>query len=445
MPTRRNFFGLLAAANIRDFGAAGDGRRLDTAAIQKTIDACAAKGGGTVLFPPGRYVSGTLFLKSRVTLLLESGAVLEGSRNLADYPVTVQKIRSFTDIYTNKSLIYAEDCEDIGIEGRGVIDGQGAAFTGPFLVRPFLIRMIACRNVSIQDVSLKDSPMWTQHYLACDGVNIRGIKVRGSLPHQNNDGIDIDSCTLVRIADCDIETGDDCIVLKSTTMRPCRNVAVTNCVLSSVASAIKTGTESNGAFENIVVSNCTIYDTKGAGIALISVDGGTLDRVAVSGIVMDNVAAPIFVRLGDRGRPVQEGGPRPPVGRLRNVSIRDVIAARGHPIGCSITGLPGHPVENLVLDNVRMEFPGGGTSQDAAREIPENADKYPNFPMLGMLPSYGLYCRHVRGLSLRHVTARTTAPDARPALVCDDVEDLELQGWTGSEPGLKRVKGLRRS
>ncbi|MFB3828683.1 MAG: glycoside hydrolase family 28 protein, partial [Bryobacteraceae bacterium] len=214
MPTRRDFLGLFAAAvNVRDHGAAGDGNRLDTMALQAAIDACARAGGGAVLLPPGRYLSGTLFLKSHVTLWLDPGATLLGSKDLNHYPVTVQKPRSYTDNYTDKSLIYAEDCENIGIAGRGTIDGQGAAFKGPYKVRPYMIRVINCRDVAIDGVAIKDSPMWVQHYLGCEGVAIRGITVRSRV-NRNNDGIDIDACSRVRISDCDIWSGDDAIVLK---------------------------------------------------------------------------------------------------------------------------------------------------------------------------------------------------------------------------------------
>ena len=172
---------------------------------------------------------------------------------------------------------------------------------------------------------MRDSPMWVQHYLDCEGVSIRDVTVRSRVNH-NNDGIDIDGCRRVRISDCDIWSGDDAIVLKSTFAGPCRDVTVTNCVISSNCNALKLGTESNGGFENIVMSNCTIYDNRLAGIALEMVDGGTLDRVIVSNIVMNKVGAPIFMRLGNRARPYTENGPRPGMGQL---SQRHRIERRG--------------------------------------------------------------------------------------------------------------------
>ena len=365
--------------SVRDFGAAGDGRRLETNPLQRAIDACAAAGGGTVSFPTGRYLTGTLFLKSRVTLRLEAGALLLGSPRLEDYPPTVPAVRSFTNNYTERSLLYAEDLDRVAICGQGVIDGQGAAFKGSYKLRPYLMRFISCRDVSVQGITLKDSPMWVQHYLACTGVLIDGIRVTSTC-NKNNDGIDIDACERVRVANCDIRSGDDAIVLKSTLDRPCRDVVITNCILSSLCNAFKLGTESTGGFENIALSNCTIYDTRLSGIALELVDGGILERVTVSNVSMHNTRNAIFIRLGNRARPFKDGIPAPGVGRLRHVRISNVQAFGGAAIGCSISGLPGSPVEDIALDNVSVSCAGGGTMEDAKREPPEPAARYRSTP-----------------------------------------------------------------
>jgi polygalacturonase len=432
--------------NVRGHGAAGDGAHLDTKAIQDAIDACARAGGGTVLFPAGTYLSGTIVLKSRVMLDLDAGAVLLGSKNLQDYPSFVPALRSFTDTYTEKSLLYAEGLQDIGIRGRGTIDGQGAAFQGPYKVRPYMMRFVSCRNVSVTDVRIKDSPMWVQHYLACDQVEIRGISV-DSRVNVNNDGIDIDGSQRVRISDCEIVSGDDAIVLKATAGRPSKDVVITNCVLSTACNALKLGTESNGGFENIAISNCAIYGTRLAGIALEMVDGGVLAQVSISNIVMNGVGTPVFIRLGDRARPFTGGGARPPVGKLRNVSISNVQAVGAGSMGCAIAGLPDHAIENVVLENLRLTFAGGGKRADARREVPENAEKYPEHSMFGTLPAYGFYCRHVKGLSLRGIETGFLRDDERPALVCEDVEGLELAGSAfagapeaGPSVRLKQVK-----
>jgi polygalacturonase len=415
--------------NVREFGARGDGQTLDTFALQRTIDVCAGSGGGTVFFPPGRYLSGTLFLKSQVTVELEGGATLLGSRRLEDYPPTVSSTRSYTDNYTERSLLYGEQLEHVTLQGRGEINGQGAAFQGPYKVRPYLIRLIVCRDVLVRDLTLRDSPMWVQHYLACDSVRLDGLTVV-SRCNANNDGIDIDGCQRVRIANCDIRSGDDALVLKSTLNRPCKHVVVANCVFSSDCNAFKLGTESNGGFENIVLGNCAIYDTRLAGIALEMVDGGTLDQVNVSNVTMDNVRCPIFIRLGNRARPFEPGAPPPGMGGLRNSSLSDIQASGADPTGCAIAGLPGHPIENLALSNIRITFAGGGKEADARRAIPEKPEAYPECSMFGKLPAYGFYCRHARNVQFDRVEVDSLAPNARPSLVCDDVDGLRISAWS---------------
>ena len=429
------------ASNVKDFGAIGDGLTLDTVALQKAIEACAAGGGGTVWFPPGRYLSGTLFLKSRVTLRLDSGATLLGSRRLEDYPWTLASIRSYADNYTGRSLIYGEQLEQIGLEGRGVIDGQGGAFKGPYQARPYLLRIIGCRDVSVRDVTLKDSAMWVQHYLACEGVRLDGLTVRSKC-NANNDGIDLDGCQQVRIANCDIQSGDDAIALKSTLERPCKQVVVANCLLSSDCNAFKLGTESNGGFENILLSNCALYDTRLAGLALEVVDGGTLDGVSISHVTMQNVKGPIFIRLGNRGRPFKADPAAPGIGSLRNVSLSDIQATGAGPTGCSITGLPGHPVEKVTLSQIRIRFAGGRKEADARRAVPEKPGAYPEYSMFGVLPAFGFYCRHARHLAFEHVDVSAAAPEERPSLTCEDVEALRLFAWR-AESGVPGAPVIR--
>jgi hypothetical protein len=414
-----------ALYDVRDFGARGDGQTLCTRAIQQALDKCAAADGGTVYLPPGVFLSGTLLLKSGVTLHLDTGCTLRGSVNLRDYPATVSAYRSYTDNYTDKSLLYGEKLERVAITGRGTIDGQGAAFQGPYKVRPYLLRLVECRDVRVEGVTLRDSPMWVQHYLACDDVRISGITVR-SHANANNDGIDIDSCSRVVITGCHVDSGDDAIVLKSTSARPCRDVVVSACVLRSTCNALKMGTESNGGFQNIVLTGCTIYDTHLAGVALEMVDGGTMDRVVVSDITMTDVGAPLFIRLGNRARPFQEGPGRPGLGRLRNVTISNIEATGANPIGCAIAGLPEARIKNITLSNVRLSFVGGGTTEEASRPVPEYPEKYPEYAMFGKLPAYGLYCRHISGLRLINVQLQMAGGDKRHAVVCEDVQDAGI-------------------
>jgi polygalacturonase len=413
--------------DIREFGAKSDGQTLCTQAIQAAIDKCAADDGGTVYLPPGRFLSGTILLKSGVTLRLDNGCTLLGSTSLNDYPPTVAALRSYTDNYTDKCLIYGEKLQRVAITGRGVIDGQGAAFKGPYKVRPYLIRLVECRDVLVEGVTLKNSPMWVQHYLACDDVRISGITVASHV-NQNNDGIDIDSCRRVVITGCNIDSGDDAVVLKSTTARLCQDVVVSACVLRSSCNALKLGTESNGGFQNIVMTGCTIYDTHLAGIALEMVDGGTMDRVIVTDITMAGVGAPIFIRLGNRARPFKEDTDKPGIGSMRNITISNIEATGANPTGCAIAGLPGVNIENITLSNIRLSFAGGGTAEQASRAIPEEADKYPEYGMFGRLPAYGMYCRHINRLKLMNVQLQLASADKRYAVVLDDVKDATLDG-----------------
>jgi len=413
--------------DIRDYGAKPDGQTLCTQAIQEAVDECAAGGGGVVYVPPGRFLSGTIVIKSGVTLRLDDGCTLLGTRDLAQYPSKVPAYRSYTDTYTDKSLIYAEKAERIAITGRGVIDGQGDSFHGPYKVRPYTIRFIECRDVTVEGVTIRNSPMWVQHYLACDDVRIAGVTVKSHVNH-NNDGIDIDSCHRVLITGCNIDSGDDAIVLKSTSTRLCKDVVVTGCVLRSTCNALKLGTESNGGFQNIVMNTCAIYDTRLAGIALEIVDGGTMDRVVVTGITMTGVGAPIFIRLGNRARPFRDGMDKPGVGTLRNVTISDIEATGADRTGCAIAGLPDANIENLTLSNIRLSFLGGGSLEEASRSIPENPDKYPEYSMFGRLPAYGFYCRHVRGLRLANVQLQLASEDKRHAVVFEDVRGATIDG-----------------
>ena len=415
--------------NVRDFGALGDGKTLDTKSIQRAIDAAVGAGGGTVFLPSGTFLSGTILLKSNVTLHLDAGAILRGSRDIRDYPDHTPEIIYVYRLRFTKSLIYAEKSENIALTGRGMIDGQGQHFPfkrGDDKGRPYILRFSECKNVRVRDVTFRNSARWLSHYLACENVVIDGITIHSRI-RENRDGIGIDSCNGVRISNCHVFAGDDAIVLKATADRPCRRVTITNCVVSSMASALKLGTDSQGGFEDITISNCTIYDTGYSGIGLMMVDGGALDRVSISNITMKNVKVPIFVRLGNRARPIP--GLEPPgMGTLRNVMIRNVQAGGVGNTGCSITGIPGFPVENVTLENIRIRFQGGGTAEDADREIPEKEKSYPSGKMFGTLPAYGFFCRHAKNLKLHNLDLQFADDDRRPAVICDDVHDLDVFG-----------------
>lgn len=416
---------------VSEFGAMADGNTLDTEAIQHAIDA-AGKKGGTVVLAPGRYRSGTLRLRSHVTLRLEPGAILLGSTDLADYPQTIPALRSYTDHYATQSLIYAENVENVGIVGRGTIDGQGEAFKSKtYKDRPYVIRMISCRNVLIDGIGLRHSAMWMQHYLACDDVVVRGIRVDNRC-NANNDGIDIDGCRNVRVSDCSISSDDDALTLKSTSSRACENVTITNCVLSSRCNALKLGTETTGGFRQIAITNCVMYDTDLGGISLMIVDGGILDGVVVSNVIMRNVRVPFFIRLGDRARPPVEDMPRPAPGSVRNIAVSHVVATGSDVEGSFISGMPGHPIENVSLTDLRLSYRGGEKADASRRAIPELPEKYPDARMFGVLPAFGLYCRHVSGLRIDAADLSFEASDERPALVAEDVRNFDVSGLSGS-------------
>jgi len=452
--------------DIPVFGAAGNDDKPDTRAIQAAIDAAAQNGGGTVEFPAGTWLSGTIYLKSHVRLNLAPGALLLGSPRVADYPLNRCVYPSYSDRYVGRALIWGEGLENIAITGDGTIDGQGHFFlekqlpvgeetaltqfsrdstripagTGN-LSRPFLIRLISCRNIRVENVTLQKSAKWLQHYLNCEFVTLRNLHIfnHGNV---NNDLIDIDGCRNVVITGCFGDSDDDGITLKSTSAAATENVTISDCIIRTRTNAIKAGTESSGGFKDITITNCIFQpsdETGGfsgrveglAGIALESVDGGTLDRVTISNITMEDMAAPIYLRLGNRARKLTPEMATPPVGTFRNVNISNVVATRAGDTGCSILGIEGHFIENVTLSNIRIHFDGGGTRALADAEIPEKDAEYPESTRFGPLPAYGFYCRHVSGLTFRDVVLDFELPELRPSLVCNDVRNLKLFNFNG--------------
>lgn len=448
--------------DVMAFGAKADGATLNTRAFQAAIDACASAGGGHVFFPPGRFLTGGLVLKSRVTLRTSPGTTILGSPRLDDYPVQRPKLASRTRQYVQHALVYGEDLEFAGIQGPGVLDGQGAEFHrqfgGDYLKRPYLVRLINCRDVRVEGVTLTQSAMWTMQLLACERARIEGVRVWAHAA-VNNDGFDLDACRDVVVNDCIVDSDDDALVFKSTLHRPCQNVAVTNCILSSHCNAIKMGTESLGGFRNITVSNCVIQSPPASeringiqrgisAVALETVDGGGLERVKLSNLVIQGYEAALFLRLGDRGNRLEESEPRPGVGAYRGVSVSHVVGEDIGRTGCAVAGLPGHPLENISLEDISLRFEGGGTPEQAARlDVPENEGKYPEATMFGVLPAYGIYARHVRNLRLRNLDLGFGGTEARPPLVLQDVDGLEIAGlYAQTEPRtacLFRLRGVR--
>jgi polygalacturonase len=408
-------------------GALGDGATVNTTAIQKAIDACSADGGGTIQFPAGRYVTGTIQLKDNVTLHLDANAVLLGSTNAADYR-NVDPFIAGDGIALGYALIVAEGANHVGVEGAGTIDGRGRelkAAQSRYTTRPFLMRWLHCTNVTVKDVHLTNPGAWTVNFFQSRNATVEHVTIRTrNTGLVNNDGIDLDSCENVSIRDCDIDSGDDAICIKTTSPLPCRDITASGCKLSTKCNAIKLGTESLGDFENISVTDCQIRDTGMAGIALYCVDGGYMQDVNLSGITMDGVTVPVSVRLGARLKTFRTGDQPKPPGVLRDVTIKNVRVTGARQIGLLINGITNHPVENLTLENIQIELAGGGKLAGAQIQLPEKESAYPEYSMFGKtMPAYGIYARHVRGITFKNVQTTVKNPDARPAAIFIDVKD----------------------
>ena len=419
--------------NVLDFGAKPDGRILCTQAIQNAIDQCADNGGGTVYFPAGTWLTGTVYLQSHITLWLDSGCTVLGSKEKKDYGQTRKLAGTEGETFSYWAVIAGRNLENIAIRGRGTIDGQGANFKYKEGSRPKNIYLENCSDVLIEGLRLRSAGSWMQHYRNCQRLTIRDIAVFNHVSY-NNDGLNIDSCRDVVITGCTIDSDDDAVVLKSLSRTPCENVTISDCAVSSHCNSIKMGTESGGGFQNITVTNCAICSPRYsdviygrqrglAGVALEIVDGGILNRVAISNLTIKGVTAPIFMRLGNRARLYEKDQAKSDVGKFSNVIISNIIATECSQIGCSITGLPDHAIENITLSNIQLGFDGGGTKEDASREIPEKPTSYPESTMFGTLPAYGFFCRHVEGLRFHNIRLEISAPDYRHAIVFDDVND----------------------
>ena len=427
--------------DVYAFGAAGDGVTLDTKAIQSAVDKCAEL-GGVVVFSRGIFLTGSIELRSNVELHVQTGATILGSPNIADYFERIPKLKSYNNGFLRHSLFYAEGQSNISITGSGTIDGQGAQFKvltkekpARYKNRPYVIRFVECSGVTVKDVTMKNSASWMQHYLACTDVIIRGIRVLNHA-NLNNDMMDIDGCKNVAIADCLGDTDDDGNTLKSTSERITENVSISNCVLSSHCNAIKAGTESTGGFKNIVINNMVVKPSsvvttksgKSGGISAISlevVDGGVMEGISVSNVVIEGPEVPIFIRLGNRGRKHWEGAPQPGVGLMRGISLSHITAYNVKATGCSITGIAGHNVEDVTLTDICLKF-AGGVDKEPATKPDELADQYPEATMWGTLPAYGFFVRHVQGLQVRSLSVGYQLEDVRPAMVLCDVFDARI-------------------
>jgi len=437
--------------DILSLGAKSDSVTLNTQNIQSAIDQLYREGGGTVVIPTGKFLTGTLYLKDNIELHFEPGSILFGSANPMDYPENELKVKPGTA----KALIYANGQKNISVTGKGTINGLGNSSVWKrgdnAEGRPKIIYFVDCQEVLVEGITLTNSAFWVSDYLACNYVRINGVKIY-SYGNHNNDGIDIDSKNVV-VSNCIIESDDDALCFKSHIHEwPCENITVTNCILASNCNAIKFGTASHGGFKNISVTNCIIKrpvednlrlwhkhiegidsgNTVISGIALEMVDGGIMDQVKISDIIMDGVQTPIFIKLGDRNRYNDVPG------QLKNIQITNIIARNASLISSSITGYPGHKIQNIDISNINITYQGGGTEKHYKYVVPENEKGYPENRMFGhYLPAYGFFIRHVEGLRMQNIHLSLSQPDARSVIRMDKVSGIRITNFKADNPGLK--------
>lgn len=415
---------------------------LATAAIQAAIDHCAKQGGGTVSLAMGDYVSGTLDLRSNVRLHIDRGSRLLGSTDLKDYPTRLPNRLTVMDsnMGMNQSLIFALDCENICISGRGTIDFRGTRenfpgpqTTGPTPGRPFGIRVLDCRNVHIKDITLKDAACWMQNYLNCEDLLVEGVKVHNQ-SNYNNDAIDIDSCRRVIVRNCVFNSEDDALCFKGAGLKATENVLVENCEFYSTCNAIKFGTDTQGDFRNVLIrhvrcggppDHMPAWRRKKAdsGISWEIVDGGVLENVYTYDVDIQRTDSPLFIRLADRGR-VRPEMAKPGPGTLRRVVFEKITGSQNGARGSYFMGISDKRISDIVLKNVHIKVPGSQAPFFKQEDIGEYRKNYPDAKMIkGLLPAYGLWARNVEGLTLIAVRFEPETPDLRPEILSSlDVE-----------------------
>lgn len=440
--------------NVKNYGATGDGKTLDTEAIKKTIEAVAASGGGTVYFPAGNYLSFSIQLKSNITLYFDNGATLIAASPTEDKGGYDQPERNTWDMFQDfghshwhNSLIWGDSIENVAIMGQGKIYGKGLSRgrSGEGVGNKS-IALRKCRNVIIRDLSILMGGHFAILATGIDNFTVDNLKI-----DTNRDGMDIDCCRNVRISNCSVNSPyDDAICLKSSfalgMAKPTENVTITNCAVSGfdrgtflngtykrdeantvpdkgvITGRIKFGTESNGGFKNITISNCTFEFCRG--IALETVDGGILEDVSISNITMkDIMGAPIFLRLGARMRAPKDT----PIGKLRRININNIIVYSANPQYASIiAGVPGNDIEDVKLSNIYILVRGEATAEQAKAQVPELEKAYPDPQEFGQIPSYGFFIRHVNGLEIDHVELKLEHDDARSPFIFEDVKNVTL-------------------
>jgi polygalacturonase len=438
--------------NVRAFGATGGGKSLDSPAINRAIEACAQAGGGMVYVPPGTYLCGSIRMKSNIHLRIDAGATILGAQqemNAYDppEPFAGTAYQDGGHTYFHNSLIWGEDLTNVWITGLGMINGGGLTREdkevgkGSIGLGDKAIALRRCRAVLIRDITIFHGGHFAIIVIGCDNMTIDNVTI-----DTNRDGLDLDCCRNTTVSNCRINSPrDDGLCPKSSyglgEARITENMTIVNCQVSGFEEGtlldgrmlpshertgrIKFGTESNGGFRNITVANCTFRQCRG--LALEEVDGGILENITIDNITMMDVADyPIFIRLGRRNR----GPAGTKVGTLRNVLISNVIATGiDAKSGVQILGLPGYDIEGVRLQNIRFQFNGGGTREDAKRLPPELETGYPEPNRFGVMPSYGLFARHVRDLEIADFRVGFEKEDLRPSAVFNDVDGLEIDNY----------------
>ncbi|MGQ7946050.1 rhamnogalacturonidase [Flavobacterium sp. WC2509] len=442
--------------NVKTFGATGDSKTLDTEAINKTIIAAVKAGGGTVYFPAGTYLSYSIRLQSHISLYLDQGATILAASPSGDIgydspePASNDSFQDFGHSHWHNSLIWGENLEDISILGPGKIYGKGLTRGGPYKA-PIGNKAIAlklCRNVILKDFTILYGGHFGILATGVDNLTIDNLKI-----DTNRDGMDIDCCKNVRISNCSVNSPwDDGICLKSSFAlgfnRPTENVTITNCSVSGFdrgtfyngtyqrneanlvpdkegpTGRIKFGTESNGGFKNITISNCVFEYCRG--LALETVDGAVLEDVTITNITMrDIINSPIFLRLGARMR-APEGTP---VGTLRRINISNInVYNADSRFATLISGIPGHDIEDVRLSNISIWYrPLDSQVTNIQKEVPEYEKAYPEPQKFGVLPAYGFFIRHAKNLELNNINLYLLGNETRPAMIVTDVKGIKLR------------------
>ncbi|MDR3267487.1 MAG: glycoside hydrolase [Tannerella sp.] len=448
------------------FGIKSNGTTLNTTSIQRAIDYISENGGGTLHFYVGRYLTGTVFLKSNVTVNLHEGAILLGSTNPYDYR-EVEKVRM-------PALVCAFQADNIAVVGKGVIDGQGRELCYNYLdqqqkgvmpdairydrpgYRPQGVYLRECKNVTVKGITIKSAAGWTFEPDQCENMLVDSVTVLG-LDFWNNDGIDIVDCKNFRLLNSFIDAADDAICFKSHDANTCNeNIEVRNCVARSSASAIKFGTVSAGGYKNIRLINNKVYNTHRSAVTIAIPDGGFADGILVDSLYAYNTSNAIYLRIGARNT-------SRPAGTLKNVTIQNMYceipagkADTDYPYEgpiednprnispASIVGLEGgHDIENITIRNIHLVYPGGGNARYAHRgltpaeleAIPEMPRSYPEFSQFKELPAWAFWVRHARNVTFENVKVTAHERDYRPAIVLQEVDGVTLTDMTYDEPG----------